>query len=91
MRNKHPHKPCAGCKKLFRPNPKAAFHQRYCSKKRCQKARKDASYKRWLAKPGNWEHWRGAANVVRVQEWRKKNPGYWRRKRTAKRLRYKSR
>jgi hypothetical protein len=83
MQIKHRRKICAGCNHWFTPNPKAAFHQRFCSKKRCQKARKVASYKRWLAQPGNLEHWRGPVNVLRVQEWRKQNPGYWRRKSTA--------
>ena len=80
-RLKHPEKKCAHCDQWFAPNPKAAFHQRFCSRKRCQKARKRASYQRWLDQPGNSEYWRGAANVVRVQEWRKKNPFYWRRNR----------
>ena len=83
MQKKHLRKICAGCQQWFTPDPKTAFHQRYCSKQRCQKARKIASYKRWLAQPVNWDHWRGPANVVRVQEWRKKHPDYWRRKHTA--------
>ena len=81
MPKKHPEKKCVHCHQWFTPNPKTASRQRFCSKKRCQKARKHASYQRWLALPVNWEHWRGPANVQRVQEWRKKNPGYWRRNR----------
>ena len=91
MQSKHSPKKCPVCQQWFKPNPKVASRQRYCSKKRCQKTRKVASYKRWLAKPENWDHWRGAANVLRVQEWRKEHPFYWRRKRQSKPLRYKSR
>lgn len=40
---------------------------------------KAASQKRWLAKKENQDYFKGADNVKRVQEWRKENPGYWRR------------
>ncbi len=33
--------------------------------------------KKWLRE--NRDHFKGVANLVRVQEWRKKHPGYWRR------------
>jgi hypothetical protein len=32
-----------------------------------------------LGKPENRDHFRGAANVQRVQEWRAAHPGYWKR------------
>jgi hypothetical protein len=40
-------------------------------------ASKAASQKKWLMKPENKDHFRGPVNVQRVQEWRKQNPGYW--------------
>ncbi len=52
--------------------------QRYCAKAPCRKARKADSQQRWLKQPGNADYFRGTANVVRVQAWRKANPGYWR-------------
>ena len=50
--------------------------QLYCIKTSCRKASKVASQVKWLAKPENVDHWKGAENVQRVQEWRKANPGY---------------
>jgi hypothetical protein len=32
-----------------------------------------------LSQPENRDHFRGAANVQRVQEWRQAHPGYWKR------------
>ena len=30
-------------------------------------------------KPSNKGHFSGPANVIRVQQWRQQNPGYWKR------------
>jgi hypothetical protein len=77
-------KKCCNCSKLFRPDPRNATRQKYCSKPQCRKASKAASQQRWLQKPENQNHFRGAENVLRVQQWREANPGYWRRNRKTK-------
>jgi hypothetical protein len=70
---------CRNCHKLFRPDSRNQAKQKYCSETNCRQASKAASQKRWLVKEGNQNYFKGADNVKRVQEWRKKNPGYWRR------------
>jgi hypothetical protein len=73
-------KKCCNCNKLFRPDPRNAARQKYCSKPQCRQASKAASQQRWLQKPENQNHFRGSENVIRVQQWREVNPGYWRKK-----------
>ncbi len=73
-------KKCRNCRELFPPNPKNAKHQVYCGKPECRKASKAESQRRWLQKPENRGYFTGSANVKRVQEWRKANPGYSQRK-----------
>ena len=80
MQFKHRFKKCRCCKKWFEPDPRTWFHQQYCTRAVCRKASKIASQKQWLAKPENRDHWRGPAQVERVQEWRRANPDYWKRK-----------
>jgi hypothetical protein len=72
-------KKCKHCRRLFVPDARNKGRQKYCCRPACQKASKAASQKRWLAKPENKNYFRGPENVLRVQEWRKQNPGYWRR------------
>jgi hypothetical protein len=31
-------------------------------------------------KPQNKDHFSGPANIIRVQQWRQENPGYWKQK-----------
>lgn len=69
---------CHHCQDLFRPDPRNRTRQNYCSKPDCRKASKKASQKKWLAKPENRNYFRSPENTRRVQEWRKSNPGYWR-------------
>lgn len=71
---------CFHCKSRYRPDPRNRDRQRYCSKPTCRKASKSASQKRWLDKPENRDYFRGPDQVRRVQEWRKANPDYWRKK-----------
>jgi hypothetical protein len=73
---------CLCCKELFTSDPRSRHHQEFCSKPPCQKASKALSQQRWLAKPENKNHWRGKEAAERVRQWRAKNPGYWRRKRS---------
>jgi hypothetical protein len=74
-------KKCRNCKQLFVTDYRNRNRQKYCSKADCRKASKAASQKKWLNKPENKDHFCGPVNVQRVQEWRKQNPGYWKRKR----------
>jgi hypothetical protein len=64
---------------LFVPDYRNRGRQQYCSTPECQQASKRARQERWLSKPENRDHFRGAENVQRVQEWRKAHPGYWKR------------
>lgn len=71
---------CKNCKRLFIPDHRNRDRQKHCSREKCQKASKAASQKKWLSKPENKGHFTGPVNVLRVQEWRRQNPGYWKRK-----------
>lgn len=72
-------KRCRNCRRLFIPDPRNRNRQKYCGKTECRKASKSASQKKWFNKPENKDYFRGSANVDRVREWRKQNPGYWKR------------
>lgn len=74
-------KKCRHCKRLFIPDHRNRDMQNYCKRHICRKASKTASQKNWLNKPENKDYFRGSVNVNRVQEWRKRNPGYWKPKR----------
>jgi len=69
---------CSHCRRLFIPDPRNRNRQKYCEKVECRKASKSESQRKWLHKPENKDYFRGNVNVQRVQEWRKQNPGYWR-------------
>lgn len=68
---------CKHCRDLFIPDHRNRNKQRYCSKPDCRKASKAASQKKWQEKEENKNYHSGPENVRRVQQWRKKNPGYW--------------
>lgn len=70
---------CLHCGEMFQVDARNRGRQRYCRKVPCRKASKAASQRRWLSKPENADYFRGKANVLRVQAWRKRNPGYSRR------------
>jgi hypothetical protein len=69
---------CKQCRKLFRPDPRNRRYQNYCSAPICRAASKAASQARWLAKPENETYFCGPVHVARVQAWRARHPGYWR-------------
>ena len=73
-------KKCPNCRKLFLPDFRNRDRQRYCRKPQCREASKADSQKRWCQKPVNIDYFRGPDCVERVQEWRKANPGYSRKK-----------
>src|ERR1700746_4106667 len=71
---------CQHCKEFYLPDRRNLHHQRYCSEPACRKQSKAESQRRWLQKPDNQNYFRGPENNRRVQEWRKRNPGYWHKK-----------
>ena len=71
---------CLCCKEFYRLDHRNLRHQRYCSKPACRKASKAQSQLRWLQRPENENYFRGPENSQRVKEWRKRNAGYWRKK-----------
>lgn len=74
---------CCHCREHFVPSPNNRGKQRYCSKPRCRKASKAAAQTKWVDKAENRHYFRGAENVERVRQWRRRHPGYWRKKRAA--------
>jgi hypothetical protein len=76
---------CLNCNELFLPNYRSGKRQRFCSKADCQKARKEASQRTWLAKAENQNYFRDAENAARVRQWQKEHPDYW--KKSARRQR----
>jgi hypothetical protein len=71
---------CKNCQNLFKPDPRHLKRQKFCDKPECKIASKKYSQQKWLEKPKNRDYFSGHENVVRVQEWRQDNPGYWKRK-----------
>lgn len=69
---------CVQCARLYHPDPRNAYHQRYCPEPSCQAASRAHSRQRWLRKPENRDYHRGKQQVERVRAWRKAHPGYWR-------------
>jgi hypothetical protein len=80
MLSKRRRKKCLCCKQWFQPDPRSHPRQRYCSEVFCQKERKAASQRRWLARKGNQDYWSGPERVKNTQDWRVNNPGYGRSK-----------
>ena len=72
---------CRHCGQLYDPDPRNRYHQKYCGQPACRQASKAASQQRWRASPQGRDYFRGTANILRVQAWRKAHPGYWRRRR----------
>ena len=71
---------CRCCGEFYSPDHRNLRHQRYCSKPTCRKESKALSQRRWLQSPENQNYFRGPENRQRVKDWRKRNPGYWRKK-----------
>jgi hypothetical protein len=67
---------CCHCGTWFRPHPRNAYHQKFCSKTECRVAGKRSSQQKWCRKnPG---YFRGEQYVKKTQAWRREHPGYWR-------------
>jgi hypothetical protein len=71
---------CLCCRNFYDPDPRNLRHQRYCSKPTCRKQSKAQSQRQWQQKPENQNYFRSPENSQRVKEWRKRNPGYRRKK-----------
>jgi hypothetical protein len=71
---------CRCCSNMFVPDPRTADRQHYCSQPTCRQASKAAAQRRWLGRNGNGDYFRGPNEVRRVQRWRQRHPGYWRKK-----------
>jgi len=71
---------CRNCKCLFVSDYRNRNRQKYCKNPECRKASKAASQQKWLQKPENENYFKGPLNTQRVREWRKRNPGYWKRR-----------
>ena len=71
---------CRCCAKFFIADARTEDRQRYCFEPGCRQASKANSQRKWLSKNGNGDHFRGPAEVRRVQAWRKSHPGYWKKK-----------
>ncbi|HYY30339.1 MAG TPA: hypothetical protein VE860_20515 [Chthoniobacterales bacterium] len=74
---------CRHCKEFYVPDRRNLHHQRYCAEAACRKQSKAESQRRWVQKPDNQNYFSGSQNSQRVKEWRKRNPGYWRKKKSA--------
>ena len=81
MKRERRHK-CTGCKSLYHPDPRAKYHQRYCSASACRKASKAASQRKWHRKPENRNYFCGPDQVDRVQRYWRTHPRPARKKRS---------
>ena len=75
---------CKNCNDLFKPDPRNLKRQKFCDKPECKVASKKHSQQKWLIQPKNRDHFSGPENVIRVQQWREQNPGYWKREKSKK-------
>ncbi len=71
---------CLACGNLYRPDPRSAYHQRYCSNEACQKVSHQASQARWLRQETSRNYHRGPEACDRVRQWRARHPKYWQRR-----------
>jgi hypothetical protein len=71
---------CLCCQEFYLPDHRNLRHQRYCCKPACRKESKAQSQRRWLQRPENQNYFWGPENSQRVKDWRKRHPGYWRKK-----------
>ena len=84
MKKKIRRRRCKHCNDLYKPDPRNLKRQKFCRKSECKKASKRYSQQKWLMKPQNKGYFSGAVNVIRVQQWRKRNPGYKKREKPKK-------
>jgi len=84
MKKKIRRRSCKNCHELFMPDPRHLKRQKFCDKPECKIASKMHSQQKWLKKRKNLDYFSGSEHVIRVQQWRQENPGYWKRKKSKK-------
>ena len=84
MKKKIRRRRCKHCDGLYKPDHRNLKRQKFCRKSECKEASKRYSQQKWLIKSKNKDYFSGPANVIRVQQWRQQNPGYWKRKKSKK-------
>jgi len=70
---------CRNCGELYKPDARSRKKQKYCYAPECRKASQATSWRRWFNRPENKDYYKGGEQVERTQDWRRRNPGYWRR------------
>ena len=73
---------CRCCRKLFYPDYRNGDRQAYCGAEACRRASKAASQRAWRRTPTGRDYFRGETEVGRVQQWRRRNPGYWKKQKS---------
>ena len=68
---------CPHCHRPFVPEVHNAWHQQYCTREACQRARNRVSCRSWRARNPSYHH----DDTQRTREWRRSHPGYWREER----------
>ncbi len=82
MNSKSSRSKCRHCGKVFSPDYRNRHHQLYCPDPGCRRVSKTASQRRWLRQAQNRDYFQGPEQTRRVKQWRKSNPGYWKKKPT---------
>jgi hypothetical protein len=82
MNSKSSRSKCRHCGKIFSPDYRNRHHQHYCPDPDCRRVSKTASQRRWLRQAQNRDYFQGPEQTRRVQQWRKSNPGYWKKQPT---------
>ena len=72
---------CRHCRKLYQPDPRNRWHQRFCSEPACQQASKQASQRHWARSALGRRYARRPEHTQHVRNWRAEHPRYWKRKR----------
>ena len=80
MNSKSSRSKCRHCGKFFSPDCRNRYHQHYCPDPDCRRVSKAASQRRWLRQAQNRDYFQGPEQTRRVQQWRKSNPGYWKKR-----------
>jgi hypothetical protein len=72
---------CCICHNTFIPSKYAGSRQLVCANAECRREAKKERQAKWVAR--NADYFQGPENVERVSEWRRKNPDWRERKKTA--------
>ncbi len=84
MKKKIRRRRCKNCDDLFNPDPRHLKRQKFCTKPVCKTVSKMHAQQKWLKKEKNLDYFSGSEHVIRVQQWREQNPGYWKREKSKK-------